>query len=90
MDYYGQLHCINGEETFTHVPDWYRYEREETNKEVENGTYYVQILNCNTVEKEITVTKDEMVTVLEAEFETKRVKYNEMINLSKKLKKPCF
>jgi len=56
----------------------------------ENGTCYVQILNCNTVEKEITVTKDEMVTVLEAEFETKRVKYNEMINLSKKLKKPCF
>ena len=42
------------------------------------------------MEKEITVTKDEMVTVLEAEFETKRVKYNEMINLSKKLKKPCF
>ena len=42
MDFYGQMHCLNNIETFTHVPDWYRYEREETNKEVENGTYYVK------------------------------------------------
>lgn len=39
MDIYGQLHCLNGESKFTHVPDWYRWERKEVEKEVENGTY---------------------------------------------------
>lgn len=56
----------------------------------EDGTYYVQILNCNTVEKQIKVTKKEIVSVLEAEFEAKKTKYNEMIKLSKKLKKHVF
>lgn len=42
MDYYGQLHCINGEETFTHVPDWYRWERENVKKEVRAGKYYFE------------------------------------------------
>ena len=42
MDYYGQLHCINGEETFTHVPDWYRWERENVKAEVRSGNYYFE------------------------------------------------
>lgn len=44
MDYYGQLHCINGEETFTHVPDWYRWERENVRNEVRSGNYYFEDL----------------------------------------------
>lgn len=42
MDEYGQLHCTNGkegEEYFTHVPDWYRWERENVRKEVREGRY---------------------------------------------------
>ena len=42
MDYYGQLHCLNGEETFTHVPDWYRWERENVKQEVLSGKYYFE------------------------------------------------
>lgn len=42
MDYYGKLHCINGEETFTHVPDWYRWERENVRQEVRSGNYYFE------------------------------------------------
>ena len=39
MDVYGRLHCLTGEGKFEHVPDWYRWEREEVRKEVESGTY---------------------------------------------------
>lgn len=42
MDYYGQMHCLNNKETFNHVPDWYKWERDETIKEVNNNTYYVK------------------------------------------------
>ena len=39
MDEYGQLHCINGEDIFNHVPDWYYWERENVREAVMNGTY---------------------------------------------------
>ena len=39
MDYYGQLHCLNGEDIFNHVPDWYRWERENVKEEVRSGNY---------------------------------------------------
>lgn len=39
MDNYGVLHRENGEDVFTHVPDWYRWERENVKKEVEEGRY---------------------------------------------------
>lgn len=39
MDYYGQLHCLNGEDIFTHIPDWYRWERENVKEEVRSGLY---------------------------------------------------
>ena len=42
MNVYGQLICQTGEGKFTHAPDWYRWEREEVIKEVENGTYYFE------------------------------------------------
>ena len=37
MDYYGQLHCLNGEETFTHVPDWYNWQRMNAGSMKRNG-----------------------------------------------------
>lgn len=39
MDEYGQLRCQTGEDSFTHVPDWYRWEREQVRGQVERGEY---------------------------------------------------
>jgi hypothetical protein len=37
---YGELLAADGADaTFDHVPDWYRWEREEVKKELESGTY---------------------------------------------------
>ena len=37
---YGELIAKNNtEESFTHVPDWYKWEREEVRKEIESGSY---------------------------------------------------
>ena len=35
----GTLTCLNGETKFSHVPDWFLWEKDEVRKEVENGTY---------------------------------------------------
>ena len=35
----GQLQAISGETEFSHIPDWYEWERAEVRKEVEAGTY---------------------------------------------------
>ncbi len=35
----GTLTCLNGETHFTHVPDWFKWEREQVKKQIENGTY---------------------------------------------------
>lgn len=39
MDELGQLKAQEGETEFSHVPDWYAWERSEVKKELENGTY---------------------------------------------------
>ena len=39
MNEYGQLECMNREAKFTHAPDWYKWEREEVEKEVNCGKY---------------------------------------------------
>ena len=39
MNEYGQLECLNAETKFSHAPDWYKWERAEVVKEIENGTY---------------------------------------------------
>lgn len=38
----GFLECKNGESKFTHVPDWYAWERECVKEEIENGTYEIK------------------------------------------------
>ncbi len=35
----GQLKAADGEAAFTHVPDWYAWQREEVRKELADGTY---------------------------------------------------
>jgi hypothetical protein len=35
----GELRCINGETLFNTIPKWYKYQREEVKKEVENNQY---------------------------------------------------
>lgn len=42
MDDYGVLHRENGPDIFTHVPDWYRWERENVRREVEEGRYHFE------------------------------------------------
>ena len=39
----GYLRALDGESAFTHIPDWYRWERECVRKEIESGTYHLEI-----------------------------------------------
>ena len=43
LDEYGYLACQNGETKFTHIPDWYRWERECVREEIERGEYNLDI-----------------------------------------------
>lgn len=45
MNKYGQL--ISDKESFTHIPDWYEWERKCVKEEVEAGTYSSSMLDCN-------------------------------------------
>ncbi len=42
MDEYGSLKAQDGKDIFTHIPDWYNWEREEVKKEIINKTYYFE------------------------------------------------
>lgn len=35
----GNLRALNGETEFTHIPDWFDWEREQVRKQIENGEY---------------------------------------------------
>ena len=35
----GTLRALNGETEFSHIPDWFEWEREEVRKQIENGEY---------------------------------------------------
>ena len=39
MSELGELQAVSGETEFSHIPDWYEWERENVRKEVEAGTY---------------------------------------------------
>lgn len=39
MDELGELHAQSGETEFSHIPDWYEWERGNVRREVEAGTY---------------------------------------------------
>jgi hypothetical protein len=38
----GELKALEGETEFSHIPDWYEWERENVRKEVESGKYYFE------------------------------------------------
>ena len=40
---YGFLKAVDGHETFTHIPSWYKFERECVKKEIIDGTYLLDI-----------------------------------------------
>lgn len=39
MDELGQLHAVEGETEFPHIPDWFEWERSQVRKQLEEGTY---------------------------------------------------
>ena len=39
MDEYGQLSAVGAETEFSHIPDWYTWQRECVRREIEDGTY---------------------------------------------------
>ena len=39
---YGNLEALDGDGAFTHVPDWYAWERQQVRKELEDGTYRLE------------------------------------------------
>ncbi|MBP5342474.1 1-acyl-sn-glycerol-3-phosphate acyltransferase [bacterium] len=41
----GELKALDGDTIFSHIPDWYEWQRENIKKEIENGTYSSGILN---------------------------------------------
>ena len=46
MTEYGELRATDGKDIFTHIPDWYEWERSEVRKEIENNTYSSGELEC--------------------------------------------
>ena len=42
MDELGRMHALDGNTKFPHIPDWYRWEREEVKKEISEGTYLLE------------------------------------------------
>lgn len=69
MNEYGQLIRQDGDDVFTHAPDWYNWERENVRREVREGAYRFEdkarlerLVNCAVGFKalgEITLTHDE-------------------------------
>ena len=42
MDTLGQMKATDGETEFSHIPDWYAWERSQVRKELEEGTYRLE------------------------------------------------
>ena len=38
----GELEAVEGKTYFSHIPDWYEWERDEVRKEIEAGTYHFE------------------------------------------------
>lgn len=43
LDQFGKLKGVNVEPKFTHVPDWFAWEREKVKEELENGAYVLDV-----------------------------------------------
>ncbi len=66
MDEYGVLHAEEGETEFSHIPDWYEWERENVRREVREGRYStgtlsVTVKSLPNAKKFIDLGKGEMI-----------------------------
>ncbi len=43
MDTLGRMHALSGETEFTHIPDWYAWERECVKQEIKAGQYRMEL-----------------------------------------------
>ncbi len=43
MDKLGRLHALEGETEFSHIPDWNRWQRQQVRRELEEGTYKLDV-----------------------------------------------
>lgn len=43
MDVYGRLHALSGETEFSHIPDWYNWQRDRVRNELKSGSYQLDI-----------------------------------------------
>ncbi len=43
MDEFGRLQAKGGETEFPHIPDWYRWEREQVRTEIQAGLYHLDV-----------------------------------------------
>ncbi len=43
MDEYGSLNAVGAETEYSHIPDWYTWQRECVRKELEDGTYLLDV-----------------------------------------------
>lgn len=41
MNEFGELEALDGKTEFSHIPDWYEFEREQVRKEVQEGRYSI-------------------------------------------------
>ena len=39
----GKLRALDGQEAFDHIPSWYAWERDQVRKELEEGTYNLDV-----------------------------------------------
>lgn len=42
MDTLGQLHAVEGATEFSHIPDWFEWERSQVRQQLEDGTYHFE------------------------------------------------
>lgn len=42
MDEYGVLKAVEGVTEFSHIPDWYEFERKQVRKQIDEGTYHIE------------------------------------------------
>ncbi len=42
MDELGRLNALSGETEFSHIPDWYEWQRSEVRREIEEGRYHFE------------------------------------------------
>lgn len=39
---YGEMQALEGETEFSHIPDWFRWQRKQVREQIENGSYFFE------------------------------------------------